>query len=109
MIAEFIGAKIVVLSALSSNRWLMVAKSRVKPAKMLMLRSLPRTSERITVLLSPGGVDVEGGDVGGAGMAGMAGPRLLSVIGFCWSFKAETAIVAVNKDVIMEVLILVVL
>ncbi len=61
----------VVFSLLSSKRWLMAAKSRVKPAKMLMLRSLPRTSERITVLLSPG-MEFEGLEDGGT-----AGPRLL--------------------------------
>jgi len=45
--------------------------SRVKPAKILMLRSRPRTSERMTVSLSGGGVDEDGLFEGGK-----AGPRL---------------------------------
>ena len=64
--AELIGARIVVLVLLSSKRCEIVAKSRVKPAKMLMLRSLPRTSERITLslplppVLAPGDEEVGG-------------------------------------------------
>lgn len=82
--AELIGARIVVLVLLSSKRCEIVAKSRVKPAKMLMLRSLPRTSERITLslplppVLAPGDVDVGG--------EGMAGPRLGFACGLERSF-----------------------
>ena len=60
----------------SSKRCEMLAKSRVKPANMLMLRSRPRTSERITVSLSPG-VEADGDESEG----GMAGPRFLSIRG----------------------------
>jgi len=41
--AEFMGARMVVLRELFSKRSVTVAKSRVKPAKMLMERSRPRT------------------------------------------------------------------
>ena len=61
----------MVLSEESSNRCVTGAKSRVKPAKMLMLRSRPRTSEMRTVVSSAGKV-VEG-DVSWVG--GMTGPR----------------------------------
>ena len=84
MIAELTGARIVVFNALSSNRADMGAKSLVKPAKMLIDLSPPRTvlqrvrecvgvrrgdslpSERITVSESPGG-----GELGVGGMAGV--------------------------------------
>lgn len=54
MIAELMGAKIVVFRELSSKRRVTVAKSLVKPANMLIERSLPSTSERITVSSSAG-------------------------------------------------------
>lgn len=54
MIAELMGAKIVVFRELSSKRCVTVAKSLVKPANMLIERSLPSTSERITVSSSAG-------------------------------------------------------
>lgn len=76
--AELTGARIVVFNELSSKRWLIVAKSLVKPAKMLMLRSLPRTSERITVLPSER-AEAEGE----SWVGGMAGPRFWSAIGRC--------------------------
>lgn len=66
----------------SSKRLEMGAKSRVKPAKMLMLRSLPRTSDRITVL-SSAGVDVE--EEGG----GMAGVRSGELMGYCCLLRAQ--------------------
>jgi len=61
-----------VLSEESSKRFEMGAKSRVKPAKMLMLRSFPRTSERITVVSSAGVEDSDGG-----GIAGVSGGELM--------------------------------
>ena len=49
----------------------MGAKSRVKPAKMLMFRSAPRTSERVIVEC------FEGEDEGSLeGEGGIAGPKL---------------------------------
>ena len=90
--AEFMGARIVVLSALSSNRWLIDAKSRVKPAKMLMLRSLPSTSERITVSESAG-VEVEGESA----EPGIAGPRFSPAMGRWFWLDTVTTSVAASK------------
>jgi hypothetical protein len=78
MIAELIGARMVVFKEEFSKRWEMGAKSRVKPAKMLMLRSLPITSETSTVL-SSAGAEVEGEVV----LSGIAGYRVGGVRGCC--------------------------
>jgi len=77
MIAELIGARIVVLRDESSKRWEIGAKSRVKPAKMLMLRSLPITSETRTVL------SLAGAEVAGESVDGMAGNRPWGFRGRC--------------------------
>ncbi len=97
MIAELIGARIVVFNVESSNLCEMGAKSLVKPAKMFMLRLLPITSERMTVLPSAGG-DVDGESEGGAGIAG---PRLEPDIGACcFRESAVTARVAVSVGIV---------
>lgn len=51
MIAELSGASSVVLCEPASRRLDTDSISRVKPAKMLMLRSLPSTSEMVTAPL----------------------------------------------------------
>lgn len=70
----------------------MGAKSRVNPANILILRSFPRTSERMMVLPSLG-ADVEGESFEG----GIAGPRFFSAIGFWWAYAA-TARFAVSSE-----------
>ena len=81
----------------SSKRCEMVAKSRVKPANMFMLRSRPRTSERITVSLSAGA------EVDGESEGGIAGPRLGLFKGrcswCCWA-RTEAADVAASNGYI---------
>lgn len=72
------------LRPLSSNRCVTGAKSRVKPANMLMLRSRPSTSERITVSASAG-AEVDGEE---SCWGGIAGPRLPSLRGCCCLARA---------------------
>jgi len=85
-----------VFKELSSKRWLIVAKSRVNPAKMLILRSFPRTSERITVSPSAG-AEKEGDSFAGGGIAGPRF-RFLSAIGFWFWLNTVTARDAVNRE-----------
>lgn len=79
----------------------MGAKSRVKPAKMFMLRELPRTSERITVVLSPvGGEEL---DLGGEDGGGMAGPRLLFMGTWaCLRVRAEEMVRVAKRRVVVS-------
>lgn len=77
----------------SSKRAEIGAKSRVKPAKILMLRSFPSTSDRITVS-PPAGSEVLVLSGGG----GMAGPRLFCRGRCCFGFEAATAMLAVRRE-----------
>ena len=76
----------------------MLAKSLVNPAKMLILRSLPRTSDKMIESPSPG-AEVDGESEGGGGMAG---PRFCSVMGLCFWGSTATASDAVNSGYISD-------
>ncbi len=86
MIALFNGARIVVFCAPSSKRCDSCAKSRVKPAKMLMERSEERTSERKMLWF----VDVVVGC-----WSGMVGLRR-----GCWSEASERVVNGRSSEII---------
>jgi len=87
------GARTVVLRRLASRRVATLEMSRVKPAKMLVWRELPMTSERITAACAEAGgvVELEEEEGGGWGLG------VLAFMMGCWSREGCLAVEGLVK------------